>query len=207
MRTELRNIELSDANFLYELHKDKEYMKYFGTPWDSLIETQEKIIHSLQCINNGTEVFQIILNIHTKEKLGFIRVYVNEKNEYLVDFASSKKHQGQGYITESLEQILKILEYNKIPLIYANVNSLNNFGALKILYNLGFQDFLPIITGIEEVENGTLDEPSLGLTLLKPIIKDFKEPSKKSISESNKYFEQADKAEQIGDYEKRIEII
>jgi len=200
----LRIANVDDSLFLYNLHKAKEYMKYFGQPWDSQDFAIAMIKNSVALLFEGKEFFFIIIENITTQKIGYIRAYFQD--DWKIDFACSSEHKGNGHVSDALNLVLEYLSENGVTQIYATVNSFENYGALKILYNHGFQDYEPIVSGITEVEKGLIEAPSFGVKM-----KWEKENILTAVSSelqdlSNQFYNQANIEEEKGNLEKSIEL-
>lgn len=200
----LRLVNYEDSQFLYDLHSAKEYMKYFGQPWESQDFAITIIKNSIALLLEGKEFFFIILDNKTTQKIGYIRAYFHDV--WKIDFACSSEHKGNGHVSNALNLVLEYLSENRVTQIYATVNSFENFGALKILYNHGFQDYEPIVSGITEVEKGLIESPSLGVKMKWDKFNPDNVVNLKLQKLSDQFYTLANAQEDIGNFEKAFDF-
>lgn len=141
----LRDLELTDAQGIFELDSDSEVHEYLGNHPIKTLEEAEDIIRFIrnQYITNGIGRWAII-DKKTKEFIGWSGLKYEEVlrdnfSYYDLGYRLIKKYWGRGIATEtaiaSLKYGFNTLNLNEI----CAAADVNNMGSNKILQKIGMQ--------------------------------------------------------------------
>ena len=128
----LREIVKSDAEFLYSLYSDPDFMRYIAKPVDSVEKVRESVdrIHENLYKKHGLGIW-LVANKETGDDLGYAGYLVQEvdgETEYEIAYGFDKRFRGQGFASEAaravkdwgiaekgLTRIISIVHLENIP--------------------------------------------------------------------------------------------
>ncbi len=140
-RLVLRQVIVEDSKELFNCYSDPEVMKYLSTP----LENEDSIHGILDDYKNGfNQGYNLIWAIVTKDTGSFVGTAGFEELNFLdckadIGFSLLRKHQGNGYMKETLEEIISYgFQTMKINRIQTTVVPQNK-PSINILQKLGLK--------------------------------------------------------------------
>lgn len=105
----LREVEKSDAEFLYSLYSDPEFMRYIAKPVDSVEKVRESIdrIHNNLYAKHGLGIW-LVVHKESGESVGYSGYLIQEidgSTEFEIAYGFARKFHGQGLATEAARAV------------------------------------------------------------------------------------------------------
>lgn len=137
-RLELRELKLSDSNFILELLNTPKWIRFIG---DRNIRTPEDAIaYTQKVISNSTITYWVIYLKSQAVPAGIISLV---KRDYLqhpdIGFALLPEFENQGYASEATKFILDHLAQSKLYSKIQAITVKDNAQSIQLLQKLGFQ--------------------------------------------------------------------
>lgn len=141
-RLEIKLLDLQDVEDIYQIGSNTETVRYLKWgPYKTKAEAERFIKKSLvsYVLNND-----LIMGIHLKDKqklIGIFRLYGfdDEKKSCEISYIQASNFTGNGYMTETIENILKSLENRGIKRVYANYD-MSNLLSYRLMKRVGMKD-------------------------------------------------------------------
>jgi len=136
----LRNAEENDAEFIYNLTKEKKFSEYYlgRLIAKSLKEQKDKIQKFNKLAEKGLRYYFVIMR--GKEKVGIVDLYkISLQDKRLtIGYGISEKYQGKGIATEAAKQALKFAKKKGLHGCEAIIDP-KNIASKKVLEKNGFK--------------------------------------------------------------------
>lgn len=130
----LRNYQLTDIEDVYEYFSKEEVARYEDFDPMSMEEVTEEVTEWVDMDNRLVAVLK-----ETNKVIGSVGYWVDEDEDYSIDFDFKPVYGKKGYATEAS---LKLLEYlfteKKIPKIFSDCD-VRNENSYKLMERLGFK--------------------------------------------------------------------
>lgn len=134
-RTRLRLVAEQDAYWLYQLHKDPEVMLYEQEPLWPSERFARKWLRRHQTVQRDYGVLTI-LRESDEQWLGLCQWRIEEQ-KLAIGYRFLRDYWGQGYATEAVGQLLKLLAQQGWQQVQARV-AVRNIRSRRLLLRLGF---------------------------------------------------------------------
>ena len=134
----LREFQISDAAYFFELNEDFEVIKYTGDKSFKSINESEIFLQNYSHYQKYNFGRWAVISKSSSEFLGWCGLkFTPETNEVDIGFRFLKKYWDQGFATESAKACLKIgFEEFKLDKIIGRVMA-ENIASIKVLENIG----------------------------------------------------------------------
>ena len=138
----LREMELADAPFFFELNSDPDVIKYTGDGGFKNLEESEKIIHYVQdqYKKNGYGRW-LVIEKETSEPTGWCGLKLHNEDGFIdLGYRFMKKYWGKGYATEASKACVdygfNILKLDRIigRAMQENTSSINVLKKMNMIY-------------------------------------------------------------------------
>lgn len=173
-RLSLKILALADVPALFAYAKDPEIARY--TSWSAhqnQEETKKFVQHVLGRHNETSGRLHLVWGIHLKGQtkvIGTISFVQDSGAEAHIDYALSRAHWGNGYITEGVKSVIDWAFGNLPELIRINSGCLSqNLGSVKVLQKVGFK----VTERYESRRGGKFEDELLETTLFNLERKDY----------------------------------
>lgn len=137
-----RKILLSDSKDLYLIRSEDEVMKYMDVPKMESLADADKLIKSIEkSYENETGISWRIVEKSSNNFIGYFGYWriVPEHCRAEIGFALNPKYWGNGYMTETLNSMVRYgFKQMNLHSIEANVNP-NNLSSIRLLEKIGFK--------------------------------------------------------------------
>jgi len=138
-KTNIRKVNETDVNFLFNLRNRPDVYKYFKNPRE--VKYEEHINWISPILNNQKKDVYLYIILYGHERVGQIRFdLLNELNKPAeVSISVLSEYRGKGIATSALKQILDIIKEGGIKKIIAEVKEQNQY-SIRFFKEAGFEE-------------------------------------------------------------------
>ncbi|HKM34528.1 MAG TPA: GNAT family N-acetyltransferase [Lachnospiraceae bacterium] len=146
----LRNYQLTDIEDVYEYFSKEEVAKYEDFDPMTMEEVTEEVTEWADMDNRLVAVLK-----ETQKVIGSVGYWVDEDEDYSIDFDFNPTFGKEGYATEAAHKLLDYLfTEKKIPKIFGDCD-IRNENSYKLMERLGFKR-------IEQIDNESYKDDAQG---------------------------------------------